>query len=43
MTSQWVGDYYLKEDGSMAADEWIGDKYVDSTGKYVPDKGKENK
>ena len=39
--NRWVGRYYLKSDGSMAASEWIYDAdykswfYVDSTGSYV--------
>ena len=39
--NRWVGRYYLKSDGSMAASEWIYDTdykswfYVDSTGSYV--------
>ena len=34
----WVGDYYLKEDGTVARDEWVdgGKYYVDASGKWVP-------
>jgi hypothetical protein len=34
--SKWIGDYYLKADGSMAVDEWIGEYYVGPDGKWVP-------
>lgn len=33
--NQWIGDYYLKSDGSMAVNEVADGYYVDSTGKYV--------
>ena len=34
-TSQWIGDYYVKSDGSMATDQWIDGYYVDASGKWV--------
>ena len=40
VTSRWVGNYYLKADGTMAVSERVdNDKYyVDETGKWVPGK-----
>ena len=36
--SQWIQDYYLKENGEMATNEIVGIYYVDSTGAYVKSK-----
>ena len=36
--SQWIQDYYLKENGEMATSEIVGMYYVDSTGAYVKNK-----
>lgn len=35
--NRWVGNYYLKADGTMATNEWVdGGKYfVDEYGKWV--------
>ncbi|MEE1526757.1 MAG: hypothetical protein U0K31_03900 [Blautia sp.] len=33
--SQWIGDYYVQSDGSMAASQWIDGYYVDASGKWV--------
>lgn len=40
ITNQWSGNYYLKEDGSMAVNEWVdgGRYFVDSNGVWVPNK-----
>ncbi len=37
--SAWEGDYWLRENGTMATDQWVdhGRYYVDETGKWVPD------
>ncbi len=32
--NQWVGDYYVGEDGYMKTDTWIGDYYVGSDGRW---------
>ena len=42
VTNQWVGNYYLKEDGKMAVSEWVdhGKYYVDENGAWVPNKTK---
>ena len=32
--NKWVGNYYLKEDGSMAVNEWIGKYHVNGSGKW---------
>ncbi|MBE6004281.1 MAG: hypothetical protein E7232_09420 [Lachnospiraceae bacterium] len=40
-TSQWIGDYYVGEDGIMLTDCWTPDGYyVDSTGKWDKSKSK---
>ena len=41
-TSQWDGDYWLKEDGKMAVNEWVdgGKYYVGPDGKWVPESPK---
>lgn len=33
----WVGNYYLKSDGTMAVSEWVqdGKYYVDENGLWV--------
>lgn len=38
----WIGNYYMKEDGSMAVNEWVdGDRYyVGNNGVWVPNKEK---
>ena len=40
--NSWVGNYYLKADGSMAVNEWVdGTRYfVDENGVWVPNKVK---
>ena len=40
VTSRWVGNYYLKADGTMARAEWVDQEkyYVDENGKWVPGK-----
>ena len=37
VTNTWVGNYYLKADGSMAVSEWVDDGkyYVDANGVWV--------
>ena len=37
LTSQWIGAYYVKEDGTMARSEWVdnGRYYVDENGVWV--------
>ncbi len=34
LTSQWIGAYYVKEDGTMARSEWVDENkyYVDENG-----------
>ncbi len=41
-SNAWVGNYYLKADGTMAADEWVdgGKYYVDENGVWVANKAK---
>ena len=41
-SNAWVGNYYLKADGTMAADEWVdgGKYYVDENGVCVANKAK---
>ena len=36
--NKWVGNYYVKYDGSMAVDEWVenGSYYVDESGLWIP-------
>ena len=34
---QWIEDYYLTSDGSMAVSCWIGGCWVDETGRWDPD------
>ena len=38
--SQWIGAYYVKEDGTMARSEWVDENkyYVDENGVVVPGK-----
>ena len=31
---KWVGNYYLKDDGTMATNEWIGRYHVNDNGKW---------
>ncbi|MGN0343001.1 MAG: CAP domain-containing protein [Roseburia sp.] len=39
LSDQWIGDYYVGEDGAMVTDDWIdGLYYLDSTGKWDPNK-----
>ena len=33
--NKWIGDYYVKSDGSMAVNEWIGSYYVGADGKWI--------
>lgn len=35
-SSQWVGNYYVKDDGRMATSQWIGEYYVGADGAWVP-------
>ena len=37
----WEGNYYLKEDGTMAVSEWVDNNqyYVGADGKWIPDYG----
>ena len=32
---KWIGDYYVKSDGTMAINEWIGPYYVGADGKWI--------
>lgn len=34
VSSQWVGDYYVGEDGTYVKNQWVGDYYVGPDGKY---------
>lgn len=35
----WVGNYYVKEDGTMATNQWVGSYYVGADGAYVSKAG----
>lgn len=38
LKNQWLGDYYLTDDGTMAVDEYIDNYYIDENGHYEPGK-----
>lgn len=42
LSNQWVGDYFLKSDGTMAVSQWVdgGQYYVGADGKWIPNKTK---
>ena len=41
-TNAWIGNYYLKADGTMAVSEWVDNDryYVDENGVWVANKAK---